>query len=91
MLRLEAGDSVTSGCPQNPTKQRSGAKRGAKRLTDRGPQWYTSLPQFTQTERRSSTKPWSKSLEEADWSETVRQERDGSDASIAPACLGSQI
>ncbi|CAN7007707.1 unnamed protein product [Brassica oleracea var. botrytis] len=42
---------------------------------DRGPQWYTSLPQFTQTERRSSTKPWSKSLEEADWSETARQER----------------
>ncbi|CAG7896616.1 unnamed protein product [Brassica rapa] len=36
----------------------------------RGPQWYTSLPQFTQTERRSSTKPWSKSIEEADWSKT---------------------
>ncbi|KAG2264867.1 hypothetical protein Bca52824_071946 [Brassica carinata] len=45
------------------------------RCRDRGPQWYTSLPQFTQTERRSSTKPWSKSLEEADWSETARQER----------------
>ncbi|CAF1804878.1 unnamed protein product [Brassica napus] len=42
----------------------------------RSPQWYTSLPQFTQTERRSSTKPGSKSLEEADWSETARQERE---------------
>ncbi|CAN6875070.1 unnamed protein product [Brassica oleracea var. botrytis] len=51
------------------SKGNTGMKHG------RSPQWYTSLPQFTQTERRSSTKPWSKSLEEADWSETARQER----------------
>ncbi|WZZ48487.1 hypothetical protein YC2023_048594 [Brassica napus] len=50
--------------------------RTVETAMDRGPQWYTSLPQFTQTERRSSTKPGSKSLEEADWSETARQERE---------------
>ncbi|CAF2089678.1 unnamed protein product [Brassica napus] len=49
---------------------RSKGNTGMKHGRNRGPQWYTSLPQFTQTERRSSTKPWSKSIEEADWSKT---------------------
>ncbi|WZZ01178.1 hypothetical protein YC2023_073506 [Brassica napus] len=68
-LRLDAGDSVTLGYPQNPTKQRWNKKMSQTitirpswllilGLRDRDSQWYTSLPPLSQTERR----PWIFSL-----------------------------
>ncbi|KAL0807383.1 hypothetical protein Bca101_099875 [Brassica carinata] len=84
-LRLEASDVVTPGCPQDLVNKHKEHKKNQKitvrppwllflELRNIGPRWYTSVPPFTQTERRSSTKPWSKPIEEADRSEMTTQE-----------------